>query len=180
MNSNNIYYKLISEFYKDKITERSKQPLMNHIDEGLLILDEIGASEYAQEAYCIHPILQSDDSVLYCIGDHSPFVINISPNPIIVILAMEYRHVANAYLSQHCKSEDDVFNLSVMRDVNDMLIADKIQNRKDFELYHIATHENSATLQLYFSNWLRKLGISEEGYQSMKRLLTGPCEQTNG
>jgi hypothetical protein len=37
--------------------------LINHIDEGLYILKRIGASEWAQRAYAIHPILQGDDEL---------------------------------------------------------------------------------------------------------------------
>ena len=37
--------------------------MINHIDEGLYILKRIGASEWAQRAYAIHPILQGDDEL---------------------------------------------------------------------------------------------------------------------
>ena len=50
-------------------------------------------------------------------------------------------------------------------------IADKIQNRKDFELYHELTHPRSKELIQYFKNWLEKLGVSEEAYQEYKKRL---------
>ena len=50
-----------------------------------------------------------------------------------------------------------------------MLIADKIQNRKDFELYHLGKHERSSELEQYFKNWLERLNITEEFYQEIKR-----------
>ena len=56
-------YKVIERYYGDKIAERSKVMLMNHINEGLLILDAIEASEQAKKAYCLHPILQSDSDL---------------------------------------------------------------------------------------------------------------------
>ena len=80
-----------------------------------------------------------------------------------------YRLVANKYLSHDCKSEFDAIGLSQIKCVNDMLIADKIQNRKDFESYHLGTHEKGDILELYFSNWLKVLSISEQQYQGIVR-----------
>ena len=48
-----------------------------------------------------------------------------------------------------------------------MLLADKIQNRKDFERYHKGTHQRSAELEQYFKNWLTRLGVSQEFYAEM-------------
>jgi hypothetical protein len=50
-----------------------------------------------------------------------------------------------------------------------MLIADKIQNRKDFELYHKDIHERSDELKQYFFNWLWRLGVWEGNYQEFKK-----------
>jgi hypothetical protein len=50
-----------------------------------------------------------------------------------------------------------------------MLIADKIQNRKDFELYHEGTHERSLELKCYFIDWLWRLGVREGEYQEFKK-----------
>ena len=38
-----------------------------------------------------------------------------------------------------------------------MLYADKIQNEKDFKIYHEVTHERSKELREYFDNWINKL-----------------------
>jgi hypothetical protein len=67
-------------------------------------------------------------------------------------------------------SLDDI-RLSPLKDVNDMLIADKIQNRKDFELYHLGTHDRSEQLDQYFKNWLEKLEVSEDFYNETKSFL---------
>jgi hypothetical protein len=56
--------------------------------------------------------------------------------------------------------------LSPLEEVNKMLVADKIQNRKDFEIYHKENHPRAVELDKYFKNWLLKLSVTEEKYQS--------------
>lgn len=154
-------YRIISDFYGDKIAKRSGIQLMNHIDEGLYILEKIGASEEAKKAYCLHPIVQGDDGL----KEDSHLLKDIDYR--VIINSIEYRSVANEYLSyREIKSLDEV-RLSPLKDVNDMLIADKIQNRKDFELYHLGNHDRSEELDQYFKNWLEVLGISEDFYIKM-------------
>jgi len=53
-------YELISVLYEGKFAERSQVPYINHIDEGLVILNAINASDYAKAAYCLHPVVQSE------------------------------------------------------------------------------------------------------------------------
>jgi len=144
-------YQIIKDFYADKTAARSGVPLINHIDEGLHILNFIGAKEITKDAYCIHPVLQSDES----------FVTNKSfdfsgVNTESIILAMEYRRVANSYLS-HNNIEDFVgFSCNEIRQ---MLIADKVQNYKDFMLHHYNTHARRDDLFNYFLNWFDLLEI---------------------
>ncbi|MEW7292564.1 hypothetical protein [Aquimarina sp. 2304DJ70-9] len=159
-------YQLIKEYYGNKTTSRSGIELINHIDEGLIILDEIGASEIAKKAYCLHPLVQSDE----CLSENYGFDFT-EINSKVLIAAIEYRSVANEYLSNKKISNSNVIRLSPLKDVNDMLIADKIQNRKDFELYHKATHPRSIELDQYFKNWLQKLNIKESFYQEIITML---------
>lgn len=162
----NKHYAAISAFYGDRTAERSGVPLINHINEGLYLLDMVGGTIRAKEAYCIHPLLQDDGALHAAIQKKSVFL-NHMPDPDVVVLAMEYRHVANAYLSHHCVGEQDEIALACIPEVNDMLIADKVQNRKDFEIHHLEKHENSARLDVYFKNWLRKLDVSEARYKEL-------------
>jgi len=128
---------------------------MNHIDEGLIVLDAIGAEEIAKRAYCLHPLLQDDENLK------------------AVFLAMEYRIVANSCLSHHVGVAP---RASTIDAVNQMLIADKVQNRKDFEQHHKGVHPESERLSAYFANWLSELGISEERYQELKAALASAPE----
>jgi hypothetical protein len=158
-------YKIISDFYGNQIAKRSGVQLMNHIDEGLYILENIGASEEAKKAYCLHPIVQDDQS-LYLNKDILKYI-----DYKVIINSIEYRSVANEYLSKRVINSLDDIRLSPLKDVNDMLIADKIQNRKDFQLYHLRTHDRSEQLDQYFKNWLEKLEVSEDFYNKTKSFL---------
>lgn len=151
-------YQIISNFYKNKRAKRSGVFLMNHIDEGLYILEKIKASEIAKKAYCLHPILQSDDALL----ENYNLLNNL--NAQVLISCMEYRSVANGYLSKREIESIEDIRLSPLKDVNDMLIADKIQNKKDFELYHKKTHDRTNELDIYFNNWLQRLNVSRNFY----------------
>ena len=142
-------YELISSYYGDRTTKRSGVKLMNHIDEGLDILNNIGASDIVKDAYCLHPLLQSDEDF------NKNKTMDFSGIPTeIIILAVEYRRVANSYLST--MSMDDFVGFT-NNEIRQMLYADKIQNEKDFKLYHEGVHPRSKELRKYFDNWINVL-----------------------
>jgi hypothetical protein len=157
-------YEIISDFYGEQKAKRSGVFLMNHIDEGLFILNKINSSLIAKKAYCLHPILQGDESLC----QNKDLVIGCDCS--VIIASMEYRSVANEYLSNRTIQTINDIRLSPLKDVNDMLIADKIQNRKDFELYHKNTHPRSKELTEYFNNWFERLGITEEFYKDCVKI----------
>lgn len=146
-------YKKIRTFYGDKCAKRSGVRLMNHIDEGLQILVALGASDLAINAFCLHPIVQGDERI--DISWSSGFE-----------LAKEYRDKANAYLC--CPENDFITESSQLKDIVgemsidccNMLIADKIQNQKDFYLYH-RNHSRFKELAAYFSIWLEYLAAMQ-------------------
>lgn len=147
-------YQLISEFYGDRTAKRSGVPLIKHIDEGLEILQKIQASQVAMDAYCLHPLLQSDESF-----NDNWKTLDFTGVPVpAIILCVEYRRVANSYLS---KDHISKFVGFTNEDVRDMLIADKVQNESDFAKYHEGKHERSAELREYFDNWFKLLGVQK-------------------
>jgi hypothetical protein len=142
-------YVLISNYYGKTKTKRSNVPLINHIDEGIEILKGIGADEDTIEAYCLHPILQSDEEF------NKNLTMDFSGiSTSALLLAVEYRRVANSYLST-----DKIENFVGFTNekIKQMLYADKIQNEKDFALYHEGKHDRSKELREYFNNWLNIL-----------------------
>jgi len=162
----NAPYKLISEFYGAGKASRSGVDFMNHIDEAYAILHlfDFNKSYSVIRAYCLHPIVQMDSDLLKTSQKMHQF----EPTNIFledIMYAMEYRSVANEYLSNRKINSIEEIRLSPLQVVNDMLILDKIQNRKDFDLYHKGKHERSDELAEYFDNWFRRLGITEEMYQ---------------
>ena len=160
-------YKLIKEFYGDRKAKRSQVYLMNHIDEGVSVLQSLGASKKSMKAFMIHPLYQTELAEYYSK--------NLKINRKVLILAMEYRHIANSYLSTRKIDHIDEIQLSPLEEVNDMLRADKIQNYKDFCLYHRDSHERSHELEEYFQNWFKKLevDIGQIGYY-LKHFLNQP------
>lgn len=158
-------YSLIKNFYGDRVANRSKVPLMNHINEGCRIMLNSEFSLRSIQAFCLHPLMQHDDD--YSANRHLLYDINIKPY--VMYLTLEYRTIANAYLSHRAINSIDDIDLSSLEDVNNMLIADKIQNYKDFILYHKQTHERSGELDQYFKNWLNRLNISLGLFHKIRR-----------
>ena len=157
-------YRLITRAYGTIRAKRSGVPLMNHIDEGLVVMIRILASQEAMKAYCIHPLVQ-EDSLLEVFGVD---LIKCCDSQSL-LLAKEYREAANSYLS---KGKPEDYRPSAYPDVQDMLIADKIQNKKDFELYHAHTHPRAEELKKYFQNWMVILQLSKTIQKSLTKSIS--------
>jgi hypothetical protein len=156
-----VEYHLIASHYGTRVAQRSGVPLIRHIDQGLTVLHAIGSTDAAMRAFCLHPLLQNDQDLVQNYVD----VVNAA-NARPVLLAMEYRRVANAYLLDRVHSDHDI-ELSPLGEVNDMLTADKVQNYRDFQAYHSNTHPRREALDLYFRRWLAAVGIDDDTYQRL-------------
>lgn len=152
-----LEYKMVEKFYDDGRANRSKVWFMNHIDEGMIILEKLGKTKASQAGFCLHPLTQDDGNLAKTFA-----MLSKEGTPYHVGLSLEYRNIANAYLSKREINSIDEIHLSPLQEVNDMLIADKIQNYKDFLLYHRGTHPRSKELEHYFNNWLEKLNCREQ------------------
>ncbi len=167
-------YDLVSKFYEGRSAARSGVPYMNHIDEGIVIMTEIGASVDAIGAYCLHPLVQSHVDYMDRLKPEDEYLDGVDPRQLM--LAMDYRSRANAFLSYKIDriTDAEVATLNAYlwktRDVRDMLIADKVQNYKDFLKYHLLTHERSEKLDKYFKTWLNDI-LDVYNYQSLVKLI---------
>jgi hypothetical protein len=158
-----LEYRAIATHYGTRVARRSGVPLMHHIDEGLAILHAIGASALAQRAFCLHPLVQADADL----AASAPRLRELSDDAYVLALAFEYRNIANAALSTRVLASAADIALSPLADVNAMLVADKVQNRKDFIAHHRGTHPHSAELDRYFALWLERLGVTEARYTEL-------------
>lgn len=156
-------YLAIEREYGVRTARRSGVLLMRHIDEGLAVLQRIGAPEAAMRAFCIHPLVQEDAALATNIERVTALV-----EPGVLALALEYRRVANATLSTRPIAAAADIPLSERPEVNQMLVADKIQNRKDFLLHHRGHHPRSDALDRYFQRWLERLGVSEARFAELR------------
>lgn len=167
----NQAFDAIANFYGARRTKRSGVLLMNHITEGLKVLDAIGASQAAKDAFCLHPMFQADDDLVANLGRAGEF------DPYVMTLVMEYRARANAALSDrvghHLDGSGAVFWMGApatpgpLTEVRQMLIADKVQNYADFLIYHAETHPRRRELAFYFDHWLTVLNIDRGRYAEL-------------
>jgi len=168
-------YGQVLDYYKDTQASRSRVWLMRHIDEGLAVLLYHGGQRMVLgpvgRAYSLHPLVQRAEELLV-------FWESIRTTPEVMALAMEYRWVANAALAHDVARipNPSAIELSILVGVNHMLVADKVQNCKDFERYHLGSHPRSEGLARYFKLWKGRLQIFDETYQTWVQRLHHPLQ----
>lgn len=166
-------YVTISKYLGDEVTWKSKKFKMDHIDEGLAIMEIRNASKYAKSAFCLHPMMQDDcDLRKHRSGKGLSLPDSMVPMRVLINV-MDFRSVANEYklFSYPRKKIKSVYDIrkSPLKDVDEMLIADKVQDRKDFEVYGVYGDEKDHAE--YFKNWLERLDIKDVDYKKYKESL---------
>lgn len=166
------FYHLIQEKYRGKVARRSGVSYMNHIEEGAFILHLLyGSNEELQEAYCLHPIFQSDKLLAQLVSESSAELAQITPRALV--LGMEYRRVANGYTIKNKIREPANIGIGPLEQVHQMLVADKIQNKKDFMKYIYLKYDRPSYRKVsqhgldYFDSWLKRLQISPGKYREV-------------
>ena len=167
------YYNVIKKFYKGKETSKGI-PYINHIDEGVGHLENLHVSDVVINAFILHPFVQCVNlkgTYKDCLLTEKELEKHINIFEIEPEIAFElllYRKYVNSYL---CREATDNYNINdAFEDVKGltkypntvkMLIADKLQNFKDFLLYR-QDHPRKEHLNNYFTIWLNILAnISE-------------------
>jgi hypothetical protein len=166
----------IEDFYGDRVAKRSGVPLMNHITEGTKLLEYLGATKETIRAYRLHPIYQNDSDLF------QNYLDLVYERTVVSVYIMEYRNIANASLSNNVFRDHSQdwsplrfqvpIKLSPIDEVNDMLIADKCQNYKDFLKYHYGTHLRSDELDFYFTMWLKALRVSDSAFNTYREVMS--------
>lgn len=162
LDTNDIHYRTVSTFYANKQAQRSGQEYIRHIIQGLIVLNRINSNEQTMKAFCIHPIVQEDNALLQAVVTE----LLKDCDPTVVALAMEYRAVANSYLSHH--PFRTTLDLGPLQAVKEMLIADKIQNSYDLNRYN-QQDKDFYRLNAYFNSWMIILEITKEKYDFLTR-----------
>ena len=155
-------YITIKRWFGARKAKRTGVPHINHIDEGIDMLRAMGASELAIKAFCLHPLAQ-DPSIVA-----NEWLHHRDLDRKAIDLAKLYAFRADSFL---CRPETDHYTImdlrkyvgSLSQNLIHMLVADKIQNEKDFEIYHKGKgkHERSDQLAHYFDLWLQYLEVCE-------------------
>lgn len=165
-------YQAIREHYADRVAERSGAPLMRRIEEGLIILSELDATDDAMRAFCLHPLFQADDDL---VRHGQEFMNSVDADPFVILLVMEFRSRANAWPSDRVQrtpaglhvDTDGLPSAGPIEAVKHMLIADKVQQRKDFIRHLRGKHARSAELDLYFDQWMKALDVDQDEYEEL-------------
>jgi hypothetical protein len=85
-------YRTIAEALDHTWASRSGLHHMNHIDEGLAVLADLGADEVTWRAWCLHPLIQADEALAVHHCDARSFTDDVS----VMLYTMEYRNIANS------------------------------------------------------------------------------------
>jgi hypothetical protein len=170
-------YHAIREHYADRFEERSGVPLMQRVEEGLIILGELDASEETMRAFCLHPLFLADDDL---VRHGQDFMDRVEADPVVIMLVMEYRSRANAWTSDriHLWATDAQPNglnglpsgspsAGPIEAVKEMLIADKVQGRKAFIRHDRGKHPRSDEHDVYFDQWFEALGVGRIEYEEL-------------
>lgn len=146
---------VIAAYYENKVARRSNVPLINHIVEGCELLKKWKPDNvnFIRRAFCLHPLVQNNIDI--DLTHYETFE-----------LATEYAEKANSYL---CRPDTDWLIIhgdaavlqthlgEMSKECAWMLLADKVQNQKDFRTYHWFNHERSDELEAYFNLWIKTL-----------------------
>ena len=163
-------WRLIARHYGDRRARRSAAFLLRHIEQGLAILKHLDGSTACAQAWSIHPLVQ--DPVIWEAMTTDPSRPFAAIPDDAMALAVGYRDAANAFLSADVDVPGRGPGPVADPEVRAMLVADKVQNRADFERHHLGVHLRSDALVRYFRLWLDFLDVDEARYADLVAIMS--------
>ena len=158
-------YRLIEKSYRKHTSRRTQQPYMKHIDQGLWLLLHVNDDPAVLGAWCAHPLFQINSVLQEALHART----SITEHGRTVVLAMEYRAVANAFLTPDW-SRAGLPRVSAIEEVNQLLVVDKFQNAREAYLFSDKLgEERCAQLDVYFRKWFDALGIDGRRMETLER-----------
>ena len=171
-------YKAVKQHCK-ALAEYSSDPLLQRIDDGLVVLGEINATTDAMHAFCLHPIFQADKDLATALGD-----LNLASfGPRAMALVMEYRSHANAWLPDKVRPivavnlEGKVEKLRMaatgaptygpLEEVHHMLIASIVPRYKAMQDAPQGSEPLESEMAYYYGRWLSVLDVDGREYRSL-------------
>lgn len=164
--------RLIASVYGDRRAARSGVRLMQHIHDGLAVLNVICSRDVivvAARAWCLHPVVQ--DTASFVDATRPGGILDVDLPAAAVALAMDYRVTANAFLSHDVDTRGRGPADGALPETRLLLIADKVQNHLDFVAHHRASHPRSAALTRYFQRWFEHLGIDDAERERLEQVI---------
>ena len=160
-------FRLVYSHYGESISAATNKRFIDAIFEGIRIGEYLEYSRDAIDAFCLIDIVYPDYNLKY----HRPKLSRLDPK--IVLIAMEYRHIAKSHADM-C----GVFKPSVISEANEVLVMDVVRSKKDFiDNYYGAgdlsknEQEQDQTIYDGFNNRLKALGISQKEYDKLVSLI---------
>lgn len=151
-------YEMARKLLGNKTTTDGRTLLIEQVDQTLKVLNHLSSWPAVMRAACLRPLLQDDHTFEY--GWKTACKNGVQPRALV--LAMEFRRVANSYLCTTLTDfwDDEEVRLRlglVIPPVRAMLIAHKTVGYHQFLLQQAQTHFRRKELRAYFERWFRVL-----------------------
>lgn len=163
-------YEMAKKMLGSKTTTDGRTLLIEQVDQTLKVLNHLSSWPAVMRAACLRPLLQDDHTFEY--GWKTACKNGVQPRALV--LAMEFRRVANSYLcntlTDYWDDEEVRIRLGlVIPPVRAMLIAHKTVGYYQFLMQQAQTHFRRKELRAYFERWFR---ILEADPKECLKLLT--------
>jgi hypothetical protein len=158
-------YAMAAEQWGEKVSSQGV-PYMRHIDDGIRIIDmlreENHIAKQVDDAFILHGLFQSYIDV----GNAYSRKYYDKVEPQVLMLVMEYRNIANQWLSPHGFNPTEKPKIPLF-ETRVMLVADKIQNYSNFLKNYKLIHPHHQRLDAYFRAWHEHLGVRWENFEHL-------------